>query len=93
MEDVDLQELPAEFHDLIPLIDEWAIGDDLERESNTQAASTDELKRLTEAVQPRLDAINTYLDENDHLHEATFLGRLAVAAVEAGFELDERDGT
>ena len=30
-EDIDLRQLPAGFHDLIPLIQEWAIGDDVER--------------------------------------------------------------
>ncbi len=90
MDDVDLTQLPDEFHDLIPLIEQWAIGDDVEREEKMQAASTQQLQQLAATLQPRFGAIDAYLDEHDHLYEATFLGKLAEAAVEAGFELEAR---
>jgi hypothetical protein len=91
-EDVDLTELPAEFHDLIPLIREWAISDDGDRDGKMQATSDAELRALADAVHPRFDAINAYLDQNDHLEVATYLGTLAEAAVEAGMDLENRQG-
>ncbi len=91
-DEVDLSELPPEFHDLIPLMKEWAIGDDVERDEKMQAASEDELRTLSRALQPRFDAINSYLDDNDHLEVATYLGRLAEAAAEAQIDLENRTG-
>ncbi len=89
-DDVDLNALPEEFHDLVPLIRTWAIPDDIDREDHIEAASTDDLRQLIDALEPRFEAIDAYLAENDHLEEATYLGALAEAAVEAGFELEER---
>jgi hypothetical protein len=89
-EDVDFTELPSEFHDLIPLIRRWANSDDVDRDKKMQTAPDAELRALTDAVQPRFDAINLYLDQNDHLEVATYLGTLAEAAVEAGMDLENR---
>ncbi|MEA2218280.1 MAG: hypothetical protein QOJ35_906 [Solirubrobacteraceae bacterium] len=89
-EDVDLTLLPPEFHDLVALIEARAVSDDVDRDARMRAATTEELRRLVEAVRPRFAAINAYLDDHDHLEEATHLGTLAEAAVEAGFELDDR---
>jgi hypothetical protein len=89
-EGVDLTELPSEFHDLIPLIREWAIGDDVDRDKKMQTTTDGELRALANAVQPRFDAINAYLDQNSHLEVATYLGRLAEAAVEASMDLENR---
>lgn len=67
---VDLAQLPTEFHDLIPLIEQWAVGDDADREDLIESASTAELQRLTDALRPRFQAINAYLDEHDDREEA-----------------------
>ena len=88
--DVDLTQLPQEFHSLIPLIEEWAVADDVDRDSKMAATSTEELQRLADVVRPHFNAINAYLDDNDHLEEATYLGTLAESAAEAGLELEDR---
>jgi hypothetical protein len=87
--EVDLGRLPSEFDDLKPLIRRWGIGDDLKRAAAQEAASTDELEELWNAVRPRFPEINEYLDENDS-DEAHLLGNLAEGAMEASFELDRR---
>jgi len=92
-DDRDLTELPSEFHDLIPLIARWAVGDDVDRDAMMQAATGEELQQLYAAVGPRLAAIDAYLDEHDHEEVAPYLGMLAEAAVEAQMDLDSRAGS
>jgi hypothetical protein len=91
-DDVDLTQLPPEFPDLIPLIEEWAELDDVVREAKLASASTDDLRRLSAAPRPRFEAINAFLDEHDDQEEAPYMGALAEAAVEAGIELEGRAG-
>ena len=91
-ENVDLTALPAQFHDLIPLMEQWSIGDDVERDAKMQAATDEELRQLHEAVAPRFDAINAYLDEHDDEEATPYLGTLAEAAVEAQLDLENRIG-
>ena len=89
-EDVDLTALPAVFHDLIPLIERWAIGDDVGRDEAMQAASYDELHVLVATVKPRLGSINEWLDLSDSDEVAPYLGWLAEASVEAQMDLESR---
>ncbi|KAA6457278.1 hypothetical protein DYQ86_23420 [Acidobacteria bacterium AB60] len=61
-ERLDLSLLPAEFHSLIPLIQTWAISDDLDREDALESSSDAELKRVFAEIEPYLPSINSYLD-------------------------------
>jgi hypothetical protein len=79
-------QLPTEFADLQDLADRFAISDDLNRQSATDAASLNEKQELVRRLNPRFDAINAYLDHHDD-EEAHLLGRLAEAACEVAIEL------
>jgi len=81
--------LPNEFQDLQPLVDKFAISDDVEREAKMESATAAEKQRLVDSVSPRFDAINAYLDEHDD-DSAHMLGRLAEAAAEALIELTRK---
>jgi hypothetical protein len=78
--------LPAEFSDLQPLADRFAISDDVKRSAATDEVSLEERRNLVHTVWPHLAAINTYLDDHDD-ESAHLLGRLAEAAVEVSFEV------
>ena len=58
----DLEELPENFHKLIPLIKKWGICDDSERSDMISQASSNALAKLVDAVEPEFSAINTYLN-------------------------------
>ena len=90
--EVDLRKLPAELEPLAPLVREWSLGDDVEREAKHEAASSEELRAMYDAVAPHFDAINTWLDDHDDEPEGWALGRLAEGALEASFELARRAG-
>ena len=73
-------EIPNDFRDLLPLFKDWAIADDLERTEKIARSSNQELKTVIDAVFPRIDQINAYLDSfesSPFTHEATLLGKLA----------------
>ena len=89
--EVDLDRLPEQFEPLKPSIRRWAISDDVSREEEQQAASIEELMDLWRSVQPLFDAINEYLDANDH-EEAHLLGNLAEGAMEVAYEIERRTG-
>jgi hypothetical protein len=80
--------LPVEFSDLQDLADLFAVSDDLKRGEGTDAASIAERRRLVDAVWPRLDGINRYLDIHDD-DSAHLLGRLAEAACEVAIEVGQ----
>jgi len=79
-------QLPTEFSDLQDLADRFAISDDLDRQSVTDASAVAEKQGLVARLQPRFEAINAYLDEHDD-ESAHLLGRLAEAACEVQIEL------
>jgi len=80
-------QLPTEFSDLQDLADRFAISDDLDRQSATDAAAVAEKQGLVARLKPRFEAINAYLDEHDD-ESAHLLGRLAEAACEVQLELN-----
>jgi len=80
--------LPTEFSDLQDLADLFATSDDLKRGESTDVAPVSERRRLVDAVWPRLDAINGYLDDHDD-DSAHLLGRLAEAACEVAIEIGQ----
>ena len=85
-------ELPRQFHDLIPLLSRWSIGDDVQRMETLESASTDELQRLIESITPRFEEIDSYLRSFDMHppHAACLLGNLSEATCEAEIVLEER---
>jgi hypothetical protein len=81
----NLKDLPAEFHDLIPLILRWGITDDEIRNEVLCRASRVTRSHLVDQVAPYFGAINRYLDSfgNKRLPEyAVLLGALAECASE-----------
>jgi hypothetical protein len=73
--------LPLGFADLQPLADLFSIGDDLARSAREEEADRELQCELVDKVEPRLAAINAYLDTHDD-DSAHLLGRLAEAACE-----------
>jgi hypothetical protein len=77
--------LPPEFADLARF-EHFAISDDVERSATTDAVSELDKRAFIDAIWPRMDAINEYLDE--HQDEAACnLGDIAQAAAELAVEL------
>jgi hypothetical protein len=84
---VDGQRLPTDIQQLVPLIELWAVGDDVERQGLLEAASPEELEQLVRTVGPLLGRINEYLDSfawDEVPEEAALVGRLAEAVAELG---------
>jgi len=72
--------LPKELHELIPLLNEWAISDDSEREKKIDAMSQAQKDMLITTVNPKFPIINSYLDTFNAKampEEATIVGSLA----------------
>jgi hypothetical protein len=85
--------MPVEFHHLISLVRKWGVGDDLEREDLLANSPRPALQALVDKVEPRLDAINSYLDsfgDRAPSEEAAALARLAECVVEARLLLNRR---
>lgn len=47
---MDERRIPEELRTLMPLLDEWAIGDDMDRSLKVEQAPREELERLVAAV-------------------------------------------
>lgn len=58
----NLNKLPDEFHALIPLIEKWAIQDDVLREEKLAKTSAKVKEKVYRTVSPMFDKINEYLD-------------------------------
>jgi hypothetical protein len=87
------QDLPEDFHKLIPWIKRWGICDDDLRSYKISKSSSNALARLVAVVEPEFSAINTYLEsfQNKALTEqASLLGALAEGASEAKLLLKRR---
>jgi hypothetical protein len=86
--------VPAALKALAPLVDDFGISDDSEREKAIETAPTEELARLVRTVTAEIFAeINRYLDETDNAEDAIRFGDLAQAAEEAKLELKLRGVT
>ena len=98
--EVDLSLLLPELQPVAPLIRKYAAGDDDERTDRLEAASTEELRQLDDAMTAeRFDALNAFLDthldrtgtpEQDVAHVLSSFGE---AAAEAAVYLEEREGS
>ena len=91
----DFTLLPDQLQPLAPLIRKYAVADDIERSEQLAKASTNELRELSVAAEPRWDAINAYLDENmnppgPRQDMALALDSFSHAAMEARLELQNR---
>jgi len=86
-------ELPTQFADLADTLRDWGITDDLERSDKIRDASEQELRQLLAAVEPRLVAISSYLndrEENSASSAADNLGAIMEATFEARAALVSR---
>ena len=68
----------------------WGRSDDMARSDLIEGAAVAELRDLIEEVQPRLGAIDAYLDTTNNAESALPFGDLAQAAIEARFAVDRR---
>jgi hypothetical protein len=84
-QELDLGQLPRQFHPLVPLIKKFAIDDDADRGEFLNGLSTSRLRDLVEAVAPFIPSINAYLNsfKGHPSEEAAALGRIAECATEA----------
>ena len=92
---VDLTRLPPDLQELAPLVREWAVGDEEERDRRLESASTEELASLWLAVSPHLPAINAYLEaavQGPDTDEAIVLAATADTALEAEQVVERRTG-
>lgn len=85
--------VPPAFADLQPFARRWAVTDDHDREEALDGASKRDLRRLVDAVLPRLADIELMLDAaGEPLSEEMIdLQALAQAAVEADIEMKGRE--
>jgi hypothetical protein len=96
--EVDLSLLPTELEPLAPFIRRYAASDDGVRSDRVSDASVEELQALFQAVEPRWDAIEAYMDEymerpgSPEQNVALVLSSLSEAAAEARLELERRGG-
>lgn len=81
--------VPLHLRSLAPMVSLWATSDDEHRADLIEAASTDELEALVNAVTPQLGEIDAAL-ANDKAGDMLTLHDLAQAALEARHELSRR---
>jgi hypothetical protein len=70
---------------LAPLVEKWAVGDDVDRGARLEAADPSEVRHLLDTVGPLLSRIDEYLDSFAPMEvpeEAALIGRLAEAVAE-----------
>ena len=82
---IDVSKIPEDFKNLLTFIKEWAISDDQERSDKIKRTSKAKLQKLLDAIEPKLDLIDKYLDtfKNKPMHyEATLIGNLGELAAE-----------
>jgi hypothetical protein len=81
---LDLTKLPERFHPLVPLVKEWAVDDDSDREQLVSSSSKTGLEVFLKQVEPYIDGINSYVASfgDTPSPEAAALGRLAECALE-----------
>ena len=84
---LDLSKIPEDLRPLVPIVQEWGIGDDVDRGHKVDGASPEERQRLRQALTPHQTRITAWLDS---------FGRGAMPAEAAAFmytqlALDEID--
>jgi hypothetical protein len=82
---LDVERLPPDLRMLAPLVEKWAVGDDVDRGARLEAADPSEVRHLLDTVGPLLSRIDEYLDSFAPMEvpeEAALIGRLAEAVAE-----------
>jgi hypothetical protein len=77
---IETSKIPSDLQELIPILSEWAISDDLERNEKISSSSKAKLKKVVDMVTPKMNIINHYLDsfKREPLpYEATLIGNRA----------------
>lgn len=59
---LDPQNVPADLRHLVPLAQEWGIGDDVERAAKVDAATSAQRDELRQALEPHQTRITQWLD-------------------------------
>jgi hypothetical protein len=59
---LDLGKVPADLRHLVPLVQQWGIGDDVDRSERIQRATEAERSELRAAFGPRAQRITEWLD-------------------------------
>jgi hypothetical protein len=59
---LDPRQVPEALHPLIPLTEQWSIGDDYERGIALEAASVEELRHLVNTVHKYIEPLLEWLD-------------------------------
>ena len=54
--------VPQEFRNLLPIAQQWGVGDDVERSELINKATADDKQALLDAVNPYRQQINSWLD-------------------------------
>ena len=62
---VNPEEVPEDFRKLIPLVERWAISCDVRRGDYFDKQSDDDIEFFYKSVQPYVDSINEWLDDQD----------------------------
>ena len=82
---VDNTKVPNDLQELIPLLKEWAISDDSERDEKIKISSKAKLQKVIDIVNPKMTLIDDYLDtfgDEPVPHEATLIMSLAELVAE-----------
>jgi hypothetical protein len=97
--ELDFSLLPEDLRHLGPLITRYAESDDVDRSALLSGVSNEELRELSDGPSAHWDAINAFLDENVEAEPgprqdiALALDSFSQAAMEARYELEERDAS
>lgn len=85
-------DLPEQFHEVVPFLARWALADENDREELQEAASVEELDEFVQTVEPLTDAIEAFVQScaDAPTPISILMARLLDCAIEASVELDLR---
>ena len=92
----DLDAVPKNLRDLLPLAEKWGIGDDIIREDLQEKALDDEKKELENALKGRWNEITAWLDSfgnNLMPVEAAMFMYMQLGCDEMGLIIDEEENS
>ncbi|MBC7897133.1 MAG: hypothetical protein H7066_17070 [Cytophagaceae bacterium] len=59
---LDASRVPEDLRALVPIVQEWGIGDDVDRGDKVEGASAEERQKLRDALAPHQDRITAWLN-------------------------------
>jgi hypothetical protein len=65
--EIDPAKVPEQFRHLLPLAKEWSIGDDVELDAYTEAASPAKKREFVDAFRPHFDALWKWHQRCEHV--------------------------